>query len=416
MQIIPRQRWLIIGAGLIAGLPPAHAADVGAKPDASGPSGFGHATAADIVPPTDQTAASDETAAPEEGAAAEPLPLISVDTSFELEFDDTFGTSQPDAVVRSLYATIEPEITINASENFRFFAHMVFEPVLDPPSQTTSYFRDEGLYFEQLYAQGTLGPVDVSAGLIDPIFGLASDDAPGLYGSDFASSYDYLGAAGLAADWTLSSQDSGDGGTSVEQVVQVSLFNADRTALSKSLFTDRGQTLLSDGGVGNTASPESFALAYSYATLDADEQVAGPTARLAVRRLAAGQGDANDEWGLLAAAETAITIGNDRTLKPIAEFAYFVNEAGGSSNATNATLGGEIDQGPWSVSMIGALHDTQGSGTPIDYMITGSVGCDLDFAATGPFQVSAGYSYAREAGVTGNTVGVLLSKDFSWQR
>ncbi|MER2507156.1 MAG: hypothetical protein ABTQ27_00140 [Amaricoccus sp.] len=406
MRIASGLPGLILGIGLIV-----ESSVTALAAEASRATDFGHGTTGEAAPAGGEAEALD-VAAPESDAGT--LPLVSVDTNFELQFDDTFSTSEADAAYRSLYATIEPEITVNASENFRLFAHMVFEPVLDPPSQTTSYFRDEGLYFEELNAQGTFGALNVAAGLVDPAFGIASDEAPGLYGGDFASNYDYLGAAGVTADWTLSSRDSAAG--TVEQVIQASLFNADRTALSKSLFTNRGQTRLSDGGVGNTQGPRSFSLAYTYTTLDSSDEIAGPTARLAVRRLAAGEGDANDELGLVAAAETVYPLSDDRAVVPIAEVAYFVNEGGGSDNAISTTLGAEFDQGPWALSLTGALHDTQASGTPTDYMVTASVGHDFDVALAGEYQVSLGYSYAREEGITGNTVGVLLTKNFSWQR
>lgn len=392
------------GGALVAGW--AQAARAADGTAAAGPSG--HAVGADVLP--------ESAAAVEAPAAGFGLPLVSVAGSFELEFDNAFNTSDPQASYRSLYATIEPEITVNLNESFRLFGHLVFEPVLDPPPNTTSYFKDQGLYFEELNAQATLGPVDLSTGLVDPAFGLASDDAPGLYGGDFASGYDYTGAMGVAGTWALASSEAGDGALTAEQSVSFAVFNADRTALSKSLFTNRGQTTLSDGGVGNTDTPQSFSLAYTYATLDSAGEVAGPTARFAVRRLAAGAGDAYSELGVLAAFETSFDLGDDRAVKPIAEFAYFSHQAGGSENATDATLGAEYDQGPWAVSLVGAVNDVTGSPAPIDYMVTGSVGRTFDFEPTGEFDLSVGYGYARTDGETGNTVGVLLSKDFTWER
>ena len=402
MRTIWGRRWVIAGVGAIVSTAgPSVAAESGLG-DLGGQGNIGQAV--DVVPPTAETAAQDK--------PGEALPLISVLGSFELQFDNSFSTSDPEAKVRSLSATIEPEITVNVSQNFRLFGHLVFEPVLDAPGGATSYFRDEGLYFEELYAEGTIGSVDISAGVIDPTFGLATDEAPGLYGSDFAEGYDFLGATGIATDWTLSSVDSG--AHTVEQVLSASVFTADRTALGKSLFTNIGRTRLSDGGVGNTSAPESISLAYTYATLDGEERVAGPTGRLAVRRLAAGDGSAKDEWGILAAVETAVDLGNDRTLRPIGEAAYFFNEAGEPNDAIGLTLGARVDQGPWAVSLTGGTHRTDNSGTPVDYLITGSIGRAFEFGPTGGFRVDAGYSYAREGGDTASTVGILLSKDFAW--
>lgn len=405
-----RWAWLVFSLGVVGTR--VDAAGVGDRgdPGTTGAARFNHSVGADALP---QSGADTLPAGADSTGGA---PFLSVEGSFELQFDKVFDTSDPEASYGSLYATIEPEVTVNVTDQFRLFAHLVFEPVLDPPTNTTSYFADQGLYFEELYAQGTVGNLDLSAGLIDPVFGLASDDAPGLYGGDFASNYDYLGAAGVAGTWALASSEAGDGSLTAEQSVSFSVFTADRTALSKSLFTNRGQTVLSDGGVGNTQSPESFALAYTYATLDSGGEVAGPTVRFAVRHLAAGEGDQYSELGLVASAETSLDLGGERALKPIAELAYFVDYQGTADNAVDATLGAEFDQGPWSASLVGAVNDVQGAPTPIDYMVTGSVGRTFDFAATGEFDLSAGYSYAREDGETGNTAGLLLSKDFDWSR
>src|SRR5262249_2863296 len=153
--------------------------------------------------------------------------------------------------------------------------------------------------------------------------------------------YDFKGALGLAADIFLSDTTIGTGEDAeiIKQILHASVFTSDSTILSRSLLTDRGLCNWRDYRVGNTEMPQSFALAYEYATKNADDEVVGPTWRVAVRRLAARQSNIPDEWGFLAAAQTAFDLGDERTLRPIAEFAYFVHEGGYSKNAAAATVG-----------------------------------------------------------------------------
>jgi hypothetical protein len=364
-----------------------------------------HAFAADAVS-ADPVPAAEEKADPG-------LPLISIEGDAELQMDAGLGKHRTTAI----YATVEPEITVNLSDTFHLFGHFVLEPVNDPVEGKANYFHDQGLYAEELYAALTVGPVQFEAGKIDPVFGVATDDAPGIYGSDFAGNYDFKGALGLAANLTLAENTigTGDEAVTVKQMVHASLFTADPSVLSRSLLTDRGVYRWQDNSVGNTDLPESFALAYVYSTMNTDDEVAGPTARIALRRLAAHEANVPDEWDMLAAAQTAIDLGDERTLRPIAELAYFVHEGGGKKNAGAATLGLEFQQGDWITSATAATHDRFGGPGPADYMLTASIGRIFKTETTGEFRVDAAYSNERVDNATTNVIGLRLHKDFSWE-
>jgi len=341
------------------------------------------------------------------------LPLIAIDGDAELQMDAGLGKHRTTAI----YATIEPEITVNLSDTFRLFGHFVLEPVQDPIDGKTNYFHAQGLYAEELYAGLTVGQVQFEAGKIDPMFGVATDEAPGIYGNSFAGNYDFKGALGLAANLTLAENTlgTGDEAITVKQMVHASLFTSDPSVLSRSLLTDRGLYHWQDYRVGNTDLPESFALAYVYSTMNADDEVAGPTARIALRRLAAHDSGVPDEWDMLAAAQTAIDLGDERTLRPLAEFAYFIHEGGQKKDAGAATLGLEFQQGDWIASATAAAHDRFGTAGPADYMLTASVGRIFKTEMAGEFRVDAAYSNARVDNVTTNVIGLRLHKDFNWE-
>lgn len=363
------------------------------------------ANAADAMAPNDQPSQQD--------AADETVPLIAIEGSGELQMDAGIG----DSGTASLYTTVEPEVTVNLSDAFRLFGHFVFEPVLDPIEGQTNVFRSQGFYAEELYAGLTVEQVKLALGKINPVFGVATDDAPGIYGTDFAGNYDFKGALGLGAKFFLSEDTIGsaDDAMTVKQTIDASIFTADPSALSRSLFTDRGQFNWQDNRVGNTDLPESFALAYIYSTLNADDEVAGPTGRVALRRLAARQSNVFDEWGLLATGQTAIDLGDERTLRPLLEIAYFIHENGYREDAASVTLGFEFQEGDWITSAVAAAHDRFGASGPADYMLTASFGRIFKTDATGEFRVDAAYSNARVDGVDTNVVGLRLHKDFSWQ-
>jgi len=368
---------------------------------------LGHsARAADAHAPSEPAAAEDKAS---EDAAA---PLIAIEGDAELQMDAGFGKHRTTAI----FATIEPEITVNLSDTFRLFGHFILEPVEDPFAGKTNAFHGEGLYAEELYAALTLDNIDVELGKIDPMFGVATDEAPGIYGSYFAGEYDFKGALGLSAKITMSetAMGEGDDAITVTQAAHLSMFTADPSVVSRSLFTDRGQFSWHDARVGNTDLPESFDLAYMYSTLNADDEVAGPTGRIALRRLAARQGNAPDEWGIVAAGQTAFDLGDERVLRPIAEIAYFIHEGGSQKNAAAATLGLEFQQGDWIASLVAAGHERFNTSGPADYMLTASFGRIFKTGMTGEFRVDIAYSNARMDGAATNIIGLLLHKDFGW--
>lgn len=352
---------------------------------------------------------------PEAPAATElSYPNIVIEGSAEFQFDNArFSQS---GTARTGYATIVPEITVNLSEQLQLFGHFLYEPVEDPSPGSTRWFEDQGLYAEELYAQAEFGAVTVRAGKFDPAFGLAHDDAPGLYGPDLADNYMTLGALGVRADWLLSSvEGSGDGeATTTDQTLSMSIFTADTSFLSRSLFTDRGRLARGDGGVGNTNAPESFALSYRIETKNADGEIAGPSGEIGIRRLAAGEGDAHDEWSFLASGENVYSLGEDISLRTLGELVYFQHEGGGDSNAVTATAGGEIVDGAYSASLIGAVHRSFSGDIPTDAFVTASVGRTFDFETTGEFRVDIGDRYGRQDGENVNIVGIRLHKDFNW--
>jgi hypothetical protein len=335
-------------------------------------------------------------------------PFISIEGTAEMQFDAAF--SKPSRTT-ALFSTIEPEVTVNLSPNFHLFTHLVFEPVNDPIEGKNNVFHAQGLYAEEAYANLIFEDYGLKLGKIDPVFGYASDAAPGIYGQDFPSGYDVKGALGVIGSWA---NDAGDGDQAVRQSVDASIFTADPSVLSESLFTNRGLFDWQDDRVGNTAGPESLALAYTYMTHDGDDNPTGPVLRLALRRLAARSSGIPDEWSYLASGQTVFDIGEDQTLSPIAEAAFFQNEDGYSRNGAIITSGMEYKNGPWIASLVAALHKSFGSALPTDTMVTTSFGRTFTTAGIGDYRVELAWRYGHEDNVNTQMIGVRFHKDFEW--
>ena len=88
----------------------------------------------------------------------EVLPLIEIEVSAEVQADVGVGKRPRTSAI---YATIEPEMTVNLSEYLNVHGHVIFEPVRDPIEGRMNTFRDQGLYAEELY-------IGVNAGEASP--------------------------------------------------------------------------------------------------------------------------------------------------------------------------------------------------------------------------------------------------------
>jgi hypothetical protein len=138
------------------------------------------------------------------------------------------------------YADIEPELTLNISQNLDLYVHLVLEPNGDiyrqngtPPSEV--------LYAEELYWRLKLSGTEVEVGKFDPVFGLFADNAPGLLAKDIADGYTRTGVLGGAIRIPLSSReiagddDDDNNEKTIEQSLDLSVFAADHTLLKRSL-------------------------------------------------------------------------------------------------------------------------------------------------------------------------------------
>jgi len=122
------------------------------------------------------------------------------------------------------------------------------------------------------------------------------------------------------------------GGT--DHVFTASVFFADTTFLSESAFTNRGRLRESDGGAANTESAESVSL-----TLDGTIPNTELGYHLGARFLSGGEGDPENDTGMVAALTRTWELGNNQAVEAIGEVAYLVNQNGQDGDGVYGTLG-----------------------------------------------------------------------------
>ena len=366
----------------------------------------------DPAGPTEEAEVDDAEAGAD---AAEESPLVELEGSFTLEYERIEPRDDASARVSDAFASLDADIIVNVAPNAWLGVALGFEPVTDPAPGEDRFFEDYGLVADELYAGLQIDAAEVQIGKMAPTFGWAADDAPGLYGGEIAGGYELVEQVGVNARVSLSELPGSAAGTTVEHALHLAFFAADTTLLSDSLFTSRGQLHVSDGGVGNTGFPESFAVAYTVQVRDAEDELAGPSFQTALRRLAPGSGDEHAEWGIVGSFEDRRALGDGSWISPIAEAAYFIHAEGERDPAWALALGAELAKGPWRLSSTWETRDVLDADSPRDYAITADIGRLFELPALGEIRADIGYAVARDEDGRNHFIGVQLEREFDFR-
>ncbi len=181
-------------------------------------------------------------------------PYLKGDVFIGFQTDNTFAADNPDAKLSDTYTKTEMGVGAYFSPYFSAHAGFTFEPVFDPGPSQDRFFGDEGLYVQQLYGQLDLSPVAFFAGKFNLAFGKAWDLAPDVYGADLVEDYQFTERVGVGVSVAKDKTSLG------KMTLTASTFFADTSVLSNSLFTNRGQNSIRDGGLSNTGNLDSFAV------------------------------------------------------------------------------------------------------------------------------------------------------------
>lgn len=311
---------------------------------------------------------------------------FSAEFVFELQSDSVVDSDDSASEFTNVHSTVEAALSYQMLDTTSLNASLVFEQLRDQDDD--SFNEDHGAYIEELFILHDFGPLAVQLGKFNPGFGFAWDAAPGIYGVDFAEDYEITEKVGAAVIVPLKLAGS-------EHEFALSIFNADRSALSDSIGISRGQTSLGDGGVSNTDSPESYVVSLS-------GELSGTGYTIAYQHQEAGEGDDEDQSG--------VVLGVTRDFggfEGLAEIAYFDSFDGTKASATYFTIGGAVPIADrLSISGVYSYRDIENAAD--DHLLTAA----LEYEFLDGFTGSLGYRYGDEDEVESHTIGALLVYEF----
>lgn len=296
------------------------------------------------------------------------FPMINSETSIEVQNDGVIRNSDKSmGTYDDLHLKVEQETGVFLSPEFGIKSQVVLEPLMTPDGDR--FFANNGLYLEQLYAQYWTDVAGIYAGKFNPAFGRAYDDAPGIYGTDFAGDYELTEADGIGGVVDFGSDRVG------HYEVKGAAFTLDTTFLSESLFTrpngsnprtDRPRRFTRDqGGLYNTGDLDNFTVDLGLYGLAA---VPDLTAYVSFESLGNGTPGASRQTGVAAGLGYEVDLGGDMSLVPRAEYAHFNNADGDpATNADYVTASVELDKGPWDVAVVGGVRKFNSNGAAADY-------------------------------------------------
>ncbi len=312
-------------------------------------------------------------------------PHLSGSLGIETQTDSIVSSTDKTSEITDSYATIEAGATAHITPLFSLSIATTLEPVKDAAEDRA--FEDHGLYINELYAQ--IGEEYVlQFGKISPAFAIGWDEAPGLYGTTFAEDYELSEMIGVSAQVPLP---IGDG----EHVLSGAAFFADTTALSDSIFKQRGPTKRSDSGLANTESLESVAL-----SLDGEIMETGYS--IGFRRLSKGVAETKDEYGYSLALTRSFALGEGE-LSLIGEAAKLQNADGAKGERLYGLIGAAYAVDDWAFSGAYSVRD---SDTAVaDQLATVSIEYEIGHG----FSVGAGYTYLETSGDSGHQIGAVAA-------
>jgi len=317
----------------------------------------------------------------------------------EFQYDAQVGSGS----INTLSNTSELALGMRLGNGFSLESTLIYEPVKG--ASDTQYLAAQGLYAETLMLQYTGDNFTVFAGKIDPVFGLAWNLAPGIYGTEFAEEYQLTERVGVGADINLGGVFGA--GKHGEHVVSASLYRSDTSFLSDSLFTRRGHVHHDDGGVANTQGFSSFAIALDGMDMPG---LPGFAYHIAFRSQGADVGNTRREKGIVGGITYDHELGHGYEMALIAEASHIWHADGQlHHDVTISTLGAVVSKKDWSVSADYSSRAVNNKvvlpSSPNSHQIQLSVGHNL--AHNLAFE--AGWKRTSQSGSNTNTFGILLS-------
>ncbi|WP_160000416.1 hypothetical protein [Roseomonas sp. 18066] len=328
---------------------------------------------------------------------------------------------------RGRYADLfnKTELGVYLSLPGGFTVNSVFklEPADRPADGSDRAFHAQAAWVDQLYLAWSQGPLQLFAGKIHPRFGMAWDEAPGLYGTDFAEGYELSEKIGGGVNLSLSDLASATDRLG-QHSLQLEFFQADRSALSSSLFARRwsyqdGQGRLRYSARNRRAygGPDNTEGAGNWVASLAGQEVPLPLGELSYtlgyssRRAGLDSlqaGTAATERGVVAGLAWEVPLGGDITATPLVEWVRQENADGlRGLRRQVVTAGAELARGPVSLAYVYEWLKERGDDAARAAMHTASASYALPWVEGLVWTV--GWRRLREEGQAANDYGTQLS-------
>jgi hypothetical protein len=326
----------------------------------------------------------------------------------EIQDDLAYRSDTPGSERNNLSLKMEPEATVSvpAVPGLSFYAHGVLEQVADAAPYEDRYFKDEGFYIQDLYASYDVGRFGFRGGKMNPGFGLAWDQAAGVYGTDMAEDYELSERIALTANAGIEPEGWGT------HVLTVGTFFLDTSPLQNTIYSkSRGTLERSDGGASNTGDFSSFNI-----LLDGEFPTTPKVVyHLGYVRQAHGTDGTTDETGVAAALSTKFDMGHGVALTPLVEVVH-LNDVGGTPNKDRqyVTLSTLTEWRTWNLALAYTGRETTetGASTMDDYQLQASVGYAFESGLT----ADLGWKRLKEDHAFTDTIGVLFTYNFGYSR
>ncbi|MCP3985163.1 MAG: hypothetical protein GY723_12295 [bacterium] len=335
----------------------------------------------------------------QEAFASDPdrFPNIHGEILFEIQSDWTSRSDERENEINDLYATIEPAISFQIGPQLSLESGLVLEPAFDP-QRRDRYFDGQSLFAEQLFLQHESDRWSVRAGKFNPRFGIAWDQAPGIYGIDFAEDYEITERIGLGGALRLGNDRVGF------HHLTADVFFLDTSFLSRSVPNDRGLTRKADGGASNTGDPRSFTV-----TLQGEE-IPGLSSlgyHLGISRQQAGRGGRNEQ-GYAAGLTWGFSPSENIGVDLLSEYVYRRNRHGEPGKSHDFTQSASLSWRSWNLAFSYSTRDLDLPGPDRggrDHLFQASIGYELEMGLS----IDFGWRSAREDGHRSDGLGGLLA-------
>ena len=184
-----------------------------------------------------------------------PAPYAAGEITLEFQLDHDTGRGSSGSQRTTAEASADAEVGLWLSPVVSVQSDITLDSTDNRLSDENLVFGEAGLRAQELYLQLDVDMLRVFAGKFEVDFGVAWDDAYGIYGSDLAEEYELTERIGVGAEVHLADTAFGT------HKLSGSVFFADTTFLSGNLINGNDRLRRSDGGPGNTEYPSSFSLA-----------------------------------------------------------------------------------------------------------------------------------------------------------